>query len=426
MRISMISVSASPLAAIRGAGASGRSVHVAALATALARRGHHVTVYTRRDAPGLPERVEISPRFELVHVTAGPPEQLPEDELLTRTADLANALALDWLRSKPDIVHSHHWMSGVAAIEAARRIDAPRDIPVAQTFHGLGVVSPGAGKSTQAGPPEREWLEPWVARNADSVIGTCSDAAFELKSLGIPTGAISVVPCGVDLRRFGTRGEIDERARPLRLVTVGRLEPSNGFDLVVQAFAQLVDEGVDAELVIVGGEGGTRADDGDPATATATATATAKLRALAHELRIADRVDLRGPLEHTAMPAILRSADAVICAPRHGTSGIVALEAMACGIPVVATGVGGLVDIVIDGVTGVHVPPRDAEAIATALSCLLADPGRMASFGVAGSRRVAARFTWEQVAIDTERAYRKTARRAKERVVARSSEGATR
>lgn len=418
MRISMISAAASPLAAIEGLDACGRSVHVAALSTALARRGHHVTVYTRRDAPGLPERVEISPRFELVHLTAGPTEQLPEDELLTHMADLADGLAQDWLRSKPDIVHSQFWMSGVAAIDSARRIDAPRDIPVAQTFHGLGVVSHPNGDSSDTSTPDREWLEPWVARNADSVIGTCSDEAFELKSLGVPTGAISVVPCGVDLRRFGTRGEIEERARPLRLVTVGRLEPSKGFDLVIQAFAQLVEKGVDAELVIVGGTVGTHAGDGDPAIAM--------LRTLAHELGVVDRVDLRGPLEHASMPAILRSADAVICAPRHETSGIVALEAMACGIPILANGVGSLVDIVIDGVTGIHVPPRDAEAIATALSCLLADPERMASLGVAGSRRVAARFTWEQVAINTERAYRKTARQAKDRITARSSEGATR
>jgi len=98
---------------------------------------------------------------------------------------------------------------------------------------------------------------------------------------------------------------------------------------------------------------------------------------------------------------------------------------MACGIPVVASGVGGLIDTVIDGVTGVHVPPHDPEAIATALACLLADDARMASLGDAGSRRVAKWFSWEQVAIDTERAYRKTARRAKERVIARASTGAT-
>ncbi len=417
MRISMVSAALSPLTALDAMDACGRSVHLAALGTALARRGHHVTVYTRLDAPGLSERVEISPRFELVRLAAGPTEHLSEDDSLPHMAHLADGLAQDWLRTKPDIVHSQFWMSGVAALDAARRTDVPRDIPVAQSFHGLGLISRRNEGTGDTSPPEREWLEPWVGRNADSVIATCSDEAFELKSLGIPTGAISVVPCGVDLRRFGPHGDFEAKHRPVRLVTVGRLVPRNGFDLVIRAFAQLVGDGVDAELVIVGAAISNPGGD--------CHTVAAELRTLAQDLAVADRVDLRGPMAHAAMPALLRSADAVICTPWYEPSGIVALEAMACGIPVVASGVGGLIDTVIDGVTGVHVPPHDPEAIATALACLLADDARMASLGDAGSRRVAKWFSWEQVAIDTERAYRKTARRAKERVIARASTGAT-
>lgn len=413
MRISMVSAHASPLASMGGADAGVRTMHVAALGTALARRGHHVTVYTRREAPGLPERVEISPRFEVVQLTAGPAASLTEIESLPHMADLADGLAKDWLRTKPDIVHSHFWMSGVAALDAARRSDAPRDLPVAQSFHGLNVLSHRNEGTVETTPPERELLEPWVGHNSDSVIATCSDEAFEVKSLGIPTGAISVVPCGVDLRRFGTRGDAEARLRPVRLVTVGTLEPRHGFDLVIRALAQLVEEGVDADLVIVGGRG-----DSD--------AASIELRSLAEHLGVADRIDLCGSVAHAAMPAILRSADAVICTPWHEPSGRVVLEAMACGIPVVATAVGSHIDLVIDGVTGVHVPPRDPEAIATALSCLLADESRMASLGEAGSRWVAGRFTWEQVATRTERAYRKTSSRAKSRVAARSIEGASR
>lgn len=418
MRISMVSEHASPLATIGGVDAGGQNVHVAALSAALARRGNRVTVYTRRDDPDLPERVELAERLEVVHLTAGPARHLPKDELLPFMSELADGLARDWIRTRPDIVHGHFWMSGVAALEAARRADAPRNIPVAQTFHALGVVKRRHQGADDTSPADREWLEPWVAANADSVIATCSDEAFELKALGIPTAAISVVPCGVDLSRFRPKGPAEARGRQWRLVTVGRLVPRKGLDLVITALAQLVADGIDAELVIVGGSGGAESIGADPEAT--------RLQRLADELGVAERVDLRGQVSRDAMPPLLRSADAVVCTPWYEPFGIVPLEAMACGIPVIASSVGGLIDTVVDGVTGVHVPPRDPEAIATALSSLLSDEERLVSLGVAGRRRVASRFTWEQVAIDTERAYLKTVRRAKARASGRAAEGAGR
>jgi glycogen synthase len=121
VKIAMVSEHASPLAALGGVDAGGQNVHVAALSAALARRGHDVTVYTRRDAEDLPGRVRISPRLEVVHVQAGPSMPVPKDELLPFMGELANGLARDWEQRPPDLVHGHFWMSGVAALDAARR-----------------------------------------------------------------------------------------------------------------------------------------------------------------------------------------------------------------------------------------------------------------------------------------------------------------
>src|SRR6185312_5239124 len=132
MKIAMISEHASPLAAIGGVDAGGQNVHVAALSTALARRGHQVTVYTRRDDPQLPERVPVSEGFEVVHVAAGPPRPLSKDLILPYMSELAQGAAADWAADPPEVIHAHFWMSGVAALEAARA--GGHDIPVVQTF----------------------------------------------------------------------------------------------------------------------------------------------------------------------------------------------------------------------------------------------------------------------------------------------------
>ena len=136
MRVAMVSEHASPLAVLGGVDAGGQNVHVAALAAALARRGVDVTVHTRRDDPGLPRRVEMTPGVTVDHVPAGPASPLPKDDRLPHMAAMADDLHRVWSRRRPDVVHAHFWMSGVAALAAAR----PLGIPVVQTFHALGIV----------------------------------------------------------------------------------------------------------------------------------------------------------------------------------------------------------------------------------------------------------------------------------------------
>jgi D-inositol-3-phosphate glycosyltransferase len=417
MRISMISEHASPLAVVGGVDAGGQNVHVAALSTALARRGHDVTVYTRRDHASLPERVELAPGVEVVNVDAGPAVHVPKDALLQYMPAFADGIVEDWERTTPDVVHSHFWMSGVAALDAARRSTGAVQPPVTHTFHALGVVKRRHQGAEDTSPAEREWLEPWVGRTADTVVATCSDEAFELKALGVPSARISVVPCGVDVHHFSPDGPAEPRGRTHRIVTVGRLVPRKGIDLAISALAMLRSSGHDdVELVVVGGP----ADAG----LLRTDPEGARLIDLAESLGVSDRVHFRGQVSRNDMPALFRSADAVVCTPWYEPFGIVPLEAMASGVPVVASAVGGLIDSVVDGVTGIHVPPRDAGAIASGLGTLLDDLPRSRDLGAAGRRRMESRFSWEQVAADTERAYSKTMRM--HRTTTQTAEGATR
>lgn len=398
MKIAMISEHASPLAALGGVDAGGQNVHVAALSEALAKRGHHVTVYTRRDATELPARVRVARGLEVVHVDAGPARHVPKDELLPYIGDLADGVARDWGQRPPDVVHGHFWMSGLAALDAARRPDAGYRVPMLQTFHALGTVKRRHQGAEDTSPEERRWLEPNVGRSADRIIATCSDEVFELKAMGIATGKISIAPCGVDLDFFSPEGPASGRTSRYRILSVGRLVPRKGVDLVIRALPYLTAAGFDdVELLIVGGGGDSNEMQADPEIR--------RLMDLAAELGVSGQVTLQGQVPRAAMPGIFRSADAVVCAPWYEPFGIVPLEAMACGVPVVAAAVGGLRDTVVDHATGLHVPPRDPEAIASALSLLLENPGLRKSLGRAGEKRARTRYSWDRVAAETEKAY---------------------
>ncbi|ROP66868.1 glycosyltransferase [Curtobacterium sp. PhB115] len=405
MKIAMVSEHASPLATLGGVDAGGQNVHVAELSGALADRGHRVTVYTRRDDASQPVRVLLRPGVEVVHVDAGPARTVPKDELFPFMGTFASVLAAEWFVERPDVVHAHFWMSGHAALEAVAQVQARTGgirIPVVQTFHALGVVKRRHQGAADTSPAEREWIEPAVGRSVDQVIATCSDEAFELKALGVPLHRISVVPCGVDVSLFRPDGEVEERTRPFRVLTASRLVRRKGVGTTIAALAALVHAGRDVELVVVGGAGVAGADLVDDPEYQ-------RLDALARSLGVRDHVEFRGQLRQGDMPAVYRSADVVVCAPWYEPFGIVPLEAMACGRPVVASSVGGLIDTVVEDDTGLHVPPRDEDAVAAAVGGLLDDAARREAYGRAGRRRAEARYTWQKVAADSERVYERLA-----------------
>ena len=422
MKIAMISEHASPLAALGGVDAGGQNVHVDALARGLARLGHEVDVYTRRDDPDLPERVPLEKGATVVHVPVGPDRPVPKDDLFPLMDDFADWVEQDWARrGDPAVVHAHFWMSGLAALRAGRA----RGVPVVQTFHALGSVKRRFQGAADTSPPERVGLERRLARDVDLVIATCADEVAELERLHSGTDHVRVIPCGVDTVHFTPQGPTDAgptdagptdagptdagptgtgptgTAKRPRLLLVGRMVERKGFDVAIRALADL--PGV--ELVIAGGPPAESLDD-DPEAR--------RLRAVAEEVGVADRVIMTGQLAHEDMPAVYRSADVVLATPWYEPFGITPLEAAAAGRPLVGSAVGGLLDSVTDGVTGRLVPPRDVPALVRGVRELLDDPEKGRRWGAAARARAVTHFDWGVVTAQTERALLEVARRCED------------
>jgi glycosyltransferase involved in cell wall biosynthesis len=391
MRIALVSEHANPLAAVGGVDAGGQNVHVAALATGLAEHGHEVTVFSRWDNPSTPLRVAAPGGYVVEHVPAGPPSDVPKDELLRHMPAFADHLRSRWAADPVDLVHAHFWMSGLAAVDAAQ----PLGIPVLQTFHALGTVKRRNQGSHDTSPGTRIALERRLCRSVDHVIATCSDEVAELQLMGLPAGRASIIPCGVDTDLF--RPVTPEHpagvpaGRP-RLLVTGRIVERKGVGNVIEALAAL--PGV--ELLVAGGPSPDLVAS-DPEVVRLTGVAT--------RLGVADRVRFLGSVGRRDLPALMCSADVVVAVPWYEPFGIVPVEAMACGRPVVGSAVGGLLDTVVPGVTGELVPPRRPDLLAPVLRDLLADPARRAAYGRAGRARAVATYQWRRVVAATEDVY---------------------
>ena len=388
MRIAMVSEHANPLAVVGGVDAGGQNVHVAQLAKSLAELGHAVVVHTRRDDPDTPAEVQLCEGVTVDHVPAGPARVVPKDQLLPFMPEFGHHLADAWAKRRPDVVHGHFWMSGLAALLGARSLG----IPVVQTFHALGTVKRAHQGDADTSPPQRLRIEAAVGRDADRVIATCTDEVDELVRMGVRRTGIDVVPCGVDLERFTDSGPALPRSDRHRLVTIGRLVERKGIDTILEALPALAN----TELLIAGGPPLDQLD-ADPEAQ--------RLRKIALRHRVADRVHFLGRVLRQDVPPLLRSADVVVTMPWYEPFGITPLEAMACGTPVVASAVGGLKDTVLDGLTGLQVPPRRPDLLAAALGPLLADRTQLEAFGLSAVDRARSRYGWDRIAAETARTY---------------------
>ncbi|GGK95607.1 glycosyl transferase [Sphaerisporangium melleum] len=347
---------------------------------------HRVTIYTRRSAADRKPRVKVATGVTIEYLDAGPVEPLPEHALMPHISAFSARLRERWGKERPDVIHAHSWTGGLAAIAAAEGLD----VPVVQTFHQLGSarIRQGAGREQAA----RVRLERAIGRRADAVIATCAGEGEELIRLGVPRKSIAVVPHGVDTDRFRRQGPSMARSERPRLVHVGHITQGGGAHTAIRAL-----DGIPgAELLIAGGP---------VAGAPDTERDLEELRLLAKEVGVEDRVTLLGHVPHTSIPKLMRSADVVLSLPIAVPNGKVALEAMACGVPVVASATGAHMDSVVDGVTGLLVRPGDPAAIARRTRLLLGDLTRRTALGFAGADRAESRYSMERISRELVRVY---------------------
>jgi len=395
-RIAFLSYHTSPLAPLGGRETGGLNVYVRELALELAARGHDVDIYTRRADPDAPEVVPLAVQLEpgggatarLVHVDAGPPRYEPKDALPAYVDAFEAGVAAFAEREalRYDVLHSHYWLSGVAG----ERLKARWGVPHIAMFHTLGEVKTRS-RISEHEPVPRIDAERVIARDADRIIVASRDELELLvRHYGADAGRIAVVPCGVNLGMFQpvdkeeARAELGLRDDDRILLFVGRIEPLKGVDILLGAAAQLKSE-PDCFVLVIGGD--SAAKDGE----------MAHLRHLASQLGIAERVNFMGAVDHERLPLFYSAADVCVVPSFYESFGLVALEAMACGTPVVASRVGGLTATVRDGETGYLIPWRCPEPFAERLELLLGNEQLRRAFGQSARREVE-RFRWANVA----------------------------
>src|SRR3954447_17693568 len=378
--VAVLSLHTSPLLQPGSGDSGGMNVYVRELVSALAQGGVDCTTYTRADRPGLPEVVQVEPGHQVVHVPAGrfdlPKEQLPAvlDEFGDRV--------VEHLRGDfpADVVHANYWLSGVVA----HRVKHQLDMPFVSTFHTLAKVKAEGGDLE---PLWRERAEHEIINCADTICVSCSEEERQFRRLyGDPRGRIEIVAPGVEHAffapgdRHGAREALELPPDAPVLLFVGRIQPLKGPDVAVRALAALARP--DALLIIAGGAGGTAGDD-----------EVDRLQALVDELGVTEQVRFVPPQPHHILSSYYRASDVVVVPSRSESFGLVALEASACGVPVVASGVGGLLTLVDEGVSGFLVRDRDPHEFARRIAQLLDDPALAARLGEGGARR-ARGYTW--------------------------------
>lgn len=395
--LAIVSMHASPIAELGSGENGGMNVYIRAVCQELSRRGIPTEVFTRRASAEGPDRVRLTARSWVTQIKAGPPASVGKDRLFDLLPSFTEAVLAEQRRRKREysLVHSHYWLSGWVA----SRLRDEWKLPWFHTFHTLArVKNERAAEGAVLEPDHRIAVEQSVVRNSDRLIASSVQEAEDLVRLyGASRDLVSVVPPGVDLRVFGPRPSDQLRAElglgdARVIVFAGRLERLKGAETLMRAFGILANDGLVAApvaLVVIGGDSQNGASE-----SRATGGERARLEALARELDVSDKVRFIGSVDQPTLATYLNLASVCVVPSYSESFGLVALEAEACGTPVVAARVGGLPTIVKDGLTGYTLVSRDPARYADRIARLLSDEELRRCFSRC-SRLVATQFTWQ-------------------------------
>ena len=390
--LAVLSLHTSPLAQPGTGDGGGMNVYVRELASALARAGVSCDVYTRAARADQPAVVRVEPGLRVHHVPAGPPGPVAKEDLVHLVDEFAGGV-LERIRAghDADALHANYWLSGLAGHALKHELD----LPLVSTFHTLDRVKADA---SEPGSEARAAAEAAVMGCSDAILASCTVEADQLVRLyGAAPERIEIVAPGVD-HAFFSPGDRRQARRATGLpqdvpvlLFVGRIQPLKGIDVALRATAALARS--DAVLAVVGGPSGAEG----PAE-------VARAHALVDELGLAGRVRFVEPQPHELLSTFYRAADVCLVPSRSESFGLVALEAAACGTPVVASAVGGLTTLVDSGHTGFLVEGRDPQDFAACAGRILEDPRRAEEMAASAAAR-ARRYTWSVTAARLRRLY---------------------
>lgn len=392
-RLAVISAHTSPLVTPGCCESGGMNVYVRELSREMGRRGYLVDVFTRRYDDSVPPVLIPFENVRVIHLRAGPEDETGKYSLLRHLQDFEREL-IDFQAAEGidyDLLHTHYWLSGCVGLSLRERWQ----VPLVAMSHTLAEEKNRLPVGERE-PVRRLLAERRIAQEADVIV--C--AAEHEKDILVETyeadpHRIAVIPCGVDVDRFRPLDKGSARHAlgmdgGNHLLFVGRIEPLKGVDILLKAAAHLLRER-GLRVAIVGGDSTGERE-------------TARLRSLAAALGVSERVDFLGPIAHERLPLFYNAADVCVVPSYYESFGLVALEALACGTPVVASSVGGLNVTVHDGETGYLVPSHDPNDFADRLALLLGDESRRRAFGHSARKAVSA-YAWSNVADSIESIY---------------------
>lgn len=388
LRVALVCLHTSPADEPGSGDAGGMNVVVLHQAQALAALGHDVDIITRRSNPEAPAELALAPRLRLILIEAGPAHPLAKGDHELYIDEFSTGLAA---LGSYDIIHSHHWFSGMAALPVARS----RRVPHVQSFHSIAAddATP-LSEGERSESPGRMAGESWLARESDAVIAISNAEAQTIETrLGGPSDRITVVPPGVDSHLFAPRvtaSHSRDRSAPYAVVAA-RLQPLKGLDLAIEAIAAVPAQ-VRPDLVVSGDASADFEGYVD------------ELSALARLRGVDASVHFIGPQSRQALAQLLRQALVVLIPSHSETYGLVALEAAASRVPVIAAASGGLREAVVDGVTGIVLDSRDPEVWAEAIVRLVSH-GDSATALAQNARVRAERLSWSSSAEQLEAVY---------------------
>ena len=383
-RLAVLSYHTSPLAQPGTGDGGGMNVYVRELSSAIARLGHEVDVYTRRDNTQVRDTVHVEPGFRVHYVTAGPATPLDRDGLTDHVAEFTDSVAtLFRCHGTPDALHANYWLSGLAG----HRLKHELSIPLIMTFHTLERVK---AETYEGESEDRAFQEAAIFACADAVLASCEVEAEQfVRFYNADPARVHIVPLGVE-HAFFAPGYRPQARRALgitgedsMLLFVGRLQALKGVDLALETLIELRARGRNAMLAIVGGPSGPDGRD-----------TLAQLHRRVEEAGVIQHVSFVAPQSHQLLSTWMRASDVVLVPSRSESFGLVALESSACGTPVVASDVGGLTTLVDPGVTGYLLDDRDAANWADAVERILDsdDPLAMSNAAVLRARN----YTWRR------------------------------